>query len=98
MRVYAKSALRDFWRQGHADAQIPLRTWYSVARSAVWISPMDVKRRFPDASIVSNNRVVFNVKGNSYRVVVQIHYDKQRLFIRFVGTHDEYDRIDSQTI
>jgi len=98
MRIYAKSALRVFWEQGYFDAEGPLRTWYSVAKTSVWTSPADVKRRYPNASILKNNRVVFNIKGNRYRLLVEIHYDKQRLFIRFVGTHEDYDRIDMEKI
>lgn len=98
MRIYVKSALRNFWERGYADAEEALKTWYFVARTSVWTSPADVKRRYPDASILRNNRVVFNIKGNRYRLVVEIHYDKQRLFVRFVGTHEDYDRIDIEKI
>lgn len=97
MRVYSKSTLRDFW-QDHADAEQSLRTWYTVVRSAKWNSPAEVKERYPDASILRNNRVVFDIKGNDYRLVVATQYNTQRVFVRFVGTHKEYDRIDSETI
>lgn len=69
-----------------------------MARVAQWRSPADVKHRYPDASIIRNNRVVFNIKGNDYRLVVAVHYGTQRVFIRFVGPHREYDRIDAETI
>ena len=75
-----------------------MRTWYAVVKDAVWISPADVKERYPDASTLKNNRVVFNIKGNDYRLVAAIHYDKQRVFVRFIGTHAQYDKIDSETI
>ena len=97
MRIYSKSTLKDFWEK-HGDARQPLKTWYAAAKAAVWNSPADVKQRHPDASILRNNRVVFNIKGNEYRLVAAVHYDAQRLFIRFVGTHKDYDRIDAETI
>jgi mRNA interferase HigB len=97
MRVYSKSALRDFWEE-HADAEQPLKTWYTMARAAKWGSPTELKRQYPEASILRKNRVVFNIKGNDYRLVASIDYDKQRIFIRFVGTHKEYDRIDAETV
>jgi mRNA interferase HigB len=97
MRIYSKSTLRDFWEK-HVDAQEPLSTWYTIVRAAEWKSPAEVKQRYPDASILPNNRVVFNMKGNHYRLVVGVHYDTQRIFVRFVGTHKEYDRIDAETV
>jgi mRNA interferase HigB len=97
MRIYSKSTLRDFWEE-HAEAQEPLKTWYAMAETARWNSPAEVKRLHPNASILRNNRVVFPIKGNNYRLIAAIHYDTQRLFVRFVGTHAEYDRIDAETI
>jgi len=97
MKVYSKSALRDFW-ETHADAEQSLKTWYSVVKTAAWKSPLEVKHRFPDASILRGNRVVFNIKGNDYRLVAAFHYDNQRVFVRFVGTHKEYDRVDAEKI
>jgi mRNA interferase HigB len=97
MRIYSKSTLRDFWEK-HADAEQPLKTWYAATKAAVWNSPAVVKQRYPDASILRNNRVVFNIKGNDYRLVAAVHYDIQRVFVRFVGTHKDYDRIDAETV
>lgn len=97
MRVYSKSTLRDFWEK-HADAEQPLKTWYTMAKAAKWNSPTELKQRHPDASILGKNRVVFNIKGNDYRLIASIDYHKQRIFIRFVGTHKEYDRIDAETV
>jgi mRNA interferase HigB len=97
MRVYSKSSLRDFWEK-HADAQEPLSTWYAAVKKAEWNSPAQVKQRYPDASILRSNRVVFNIKGNDYRLVAAVHYDTQRLFVRFIGTHREHDRIDAETV
>jgi mRNA interferase HigB len=97
MRIYAKSTLRAFWIR-HPDAEEPLRTWYEVVNEAAWSSPAEVKQRYPNVSILRNNRLVFNIKGNDYRLVASVHYDKQRIFVRFVDTHRQYDRIDAETI
>jgi mRNA interferase HigB len=97
MRVIALGALRSFW-QRHADAEISLRSWYAMASRAGWRSPADIKAAYRTASFVANNRVVFNVKGNAYRLVVAVHYNRGMMFIRFIGTHAEYDRIDATKI
>ena len=97
MRIIARSTLRDFW-QKYPDAEQPLKSWYSEASRAVWQSPTDVKNLYRNASIVANNRVVFNIKGNDYRLIVHIRYDINIIFIRFIGTHKEYDKIDATTI
>jgi len=97
MRIIALRALRDFW-DAHPDAEIPLRSWYAAASRAAWRSPADVKAAYRNASFIANNRIVFNVKGNDYRLVVAVHYNRGMMFIRFVGTHREYDRIDASTI
>ena len=80
------------------DAETPLRSWYAVASRAEWRSPAEVKANYRNASFIANNRIVFNVKGNDYRLVVAVHYNRGMMFIRFVGTHREYDRIDADTI
>ena len=97
MRVIALGALRNFW-QRHADAEIPLRSWYAMASRADWRSPTDIKAAYRNASFVANNRVVFNVKGNAYRLVAAVHYNRGMLFIRFIGTHAEYNKIDATGI
>jgi mRNA interferase HigB len=97
MRVYSKSALKEFWGR-HADAEKPLRTWYSVVKGAQWSSPADIKQHYPDASILRNNRVVFNIKGNDYRLIAAVHYDARRVFVRFIGTHAEYDGINAEMV
>jgi len=97
MRIIALRALREFWHE-HPDAQVPLRAWYALASRARWRSPAEVKAAYGNASIVANNRIVFNVKGNDYRLVVAVHYNRGLMFIRFVGTHRDYDRIDAATI
>lgn len=97
VRVISRRALREFWER-HTDVEQALRAWYSEAKAAAWQGPADVKARYPSASIVSNNRVVFNIKGNQYRLVTAIKYDQGIVFIRFVGTHAEYDQIDAESV
>jgi mRNA interferase HigB len=89
--------VRDFWEQ-NPDAEQPLRAWYSTVKRAEWHTPNDVKAMFRNASIVGNNRAIFNIKGNDYRLVVAINYAMSIVFIRFIGTHENYDRIDAKTI
>jgi mRNA interferase HigB len=99
VRVIAKSTLRSYWsRPSHRDAEQPLLAWYKEAEAADWSSPADVKRHFGSASILQHGRVVFNIGGNKYRLVVAIRYDLRIVFIRFVGTHVEYDDIDAQEV
>ena len=97
MRIIALATLRDFWKR-HPDAEIPLRSWYALASRADWRRPADVKAAYRSASMVANNRIVFNVKGNDYRLVAAVHYNRGMMFIRFVGTHRDYDKIDAGTI
>jgi mRNA interferase HigB len=96
-RIVAKSTHREFWEK-HADSEQYLKTWYDTAKSSKWFSPNDVKQTYISASILKNGRVVFNIKGNSYRLVVKFNYEKQWAFIRFIGTHPEYDKINADTI
>ena len=96
-RIVAKSTLREFWKK-HSDSEQYLKTWYETAKSSNWTSPNDVKNTYVNASILKDNRVVFNIKGNSYRLVVKFNYERQWAFIRFVGTHPDYDKIDANTI
>ena len=100
MRVIALSTLKRFWVQHpeYADAIDPALAWYRHARQADWASPAEVKRDFGNASILKDGRVVFNIAGNKYRLVVWINYAFRVVYIRFLGTHAEYDKIDVQTI
>jgi mRNA interferase HigB len=100
MRVIALSTLRSFWegKAGYADAREPTLAWYRHALKADWSSPADVKREFGTASILRDGRVVFNIGGNKYRLVVWINYPYRVVYVRFIGTHAQYDRIDAQTI
>lgn len=97
MRVIARKTIRDFYEQ-HADSKAPLEAWFHEAMAARWKGPSDIKLRYPFADILPGNRVVFNIKGNTYRLIVKIHYNTRVVFIRFVGTHAEYDKIDGTTI
>ncbi len=96
-RILAKSTLRKYWEK-HPDTEQYLKTWFDTAMSSDWQTPIDVKQTYANASILKNGRIVFNIKGNSYRLVVKFNFEKQWAFIRFIGTHDEYDKIDSNTI
>ena len=97
MRVIAKSTLRDFWAR-HKDCEQQLKSWFNEAERAVWSSPADIKTDYPSASILTGNRVVFNIKGNSYRLIVKINYNAGVIWIRFIGTHADYDQINAETI
>lgn len=97
MRVIAVSALRDFWAV-HPDARGPLQAWYREALAASWTTPAEIKGQYRSASILKNRRVVFNVKGNTYRLVVSIAFRLQIVYVKFVGTHEAYDAIDAETV
>ncbi|MFV0391618.1 MAG: type II toxin-antitoxin system HigB family toxin [Paludibacteraceae bacterium] len=97
MRVIAKKILREFW-QIHSDCEQQLKSWYKEAIDATWRNPNDIKFEYPNASILTDNRIVFNIKGNNYRLIVKINYDFQIIWIRFVGTHSEYDKINATKI
>ena len=97
MRIIARRALREFWER-HADAEQPLRAWYHDVRRADWKMPDDVKRVYASASIVGENRLVFNIGGNKYRLVVAVNYQYRICYVRFIGTHQAYDRIDVATV
>ncbi len=100
MRVIAQRTLRAFWesKPEYADAKGPLEAWYREAKQARWSAPTDVKAQYRNASVLKNGRIAFNIGGNKYRLVVHIHFETGIVFIRFVGTHRQYDRIDADTI
>ncbi len=99
MRVIAIGTLKKFWEKPqYADAEQNLRAWYAEVRKASWKNSNDVKKMYTTSSIVGNNRIVFNIKGNKYRLIVAVDYSFQIIFIRFIGTHIEYDKIDAKTI
>ncbi len=97
MRIISRRILREFWEE-HPDATLPLQTWFHDVEHATWNSPADINAVYRNASSVANNRVVFNIKGNRYRLIVVVVYQHGVVYIRFVGTHEEYDRIDATMI
>ena len=97
MRIIAKKTLRDFW-QLHADAEGPLSAWHYQASREQWESPERIRELYPRASVVGKERVVFRLKGGSYRLVVKVFYPGSIVYIRFIGTHAEYDRINAEEV
>lgn len=97
MRIIARKMLRDFWEQ-HPDVEGALRSWFADVAQADWSGPADIRQTYSTASFVANNRVVFNIRGNSYRLIVAVNYPYRVVYIRFIGTHREYDQIDAATI
>ncbi|MHA6281175.1 type II toxin-antitoxin system HigB family toxin [Salinimicrobium sp. CAU 1759] len=97
MRIIAKRTLRDFWTK-HADSEQQLKAWYRETEKTEWENINDLKKDYPSASILQDNRIVFNVKGNNYRLIVKFSFEYQICWIRFIGTHAEYDKIDANTI
>jgi len=95
MRVLAKSTLRNCWKlkPQYAEAEDPMSAWHTICRRAEWRSPAEVKATFRSASFVKSN-VVFNIAGNKYRIVARIDYDRQAMFVKFVGMHQQYDEVD----
>jgi mRNA interferase HigB len=98
MQVIARRALKQFW-QAHPQAEIPLRAWYSIASLANWRTPADIKKAFgASVDFVGDNRAIFDIGGNKYRLIVHIAYPWRRILIKFVGTHAHYDRIDPEMV
>jgi mRNA interferase HigB len=97
MRVISRKTLKDFWAK-HANAEPALKTWFHEVKHADWQSFADIKTSYRSADSLPGNRVVFNIKGNTYRLIVRIHFNTGIVFIRFIGTHAEYDKIDATTI
>ena len=93
MRIVAKSTLRDFW-EDHQDAEKPLRLWFDKIRKGTWNNSNEIKSTFNDADQVGNGRIVFNIARNRYRLIVRFIYETQICYIRFIGTHKEYDKIN----
>lgn len=94
MRIIARKTLREFWNK-HSDCEQPLKTWYKEVEAAQWKTPQDLKKEYPYVSFLQENRVVFNIKGNKYRLIVKVNYEFSLIWIRFVGSHSEYDKIDA---
>lgn len=97
MRIIATSTLRRFWEQ-HPAAEQPLKTWFNEASQASWHQPADIKALYRHASVLKNRRIVFNIKGNNYRLITAISYKLGIVYIKFIGTHAEYDVIDAESV
>ncbi len=99
MRIIAFRTIRDFFEKAEfADSETPLRAWYHDIKKSEWRNSNELKQQYKHASIVGNGRVVFNIKGNDYRLVVAVDYEFQVMFVRFIGTHKQYDKINARTI
>ena len=97
MRVIAKRHLIHYWTK-HPDAEQALKSWYDEVAKAKWKTPQDIKRKYTSASFVGNNRVIFNIKGNSHRLIVAVAYRFGAVYIKFLGTHRQYDQVDAASI
>jgi mRNA interferase HigB len=97
LRVIDKKILREFWER-HNDCEQQLKAWFKEASKSEWTNSNEIKDEYPSASIIGNGRIVFNIKGNSYRLIVKINFDYQVVWIRFIGTHSEYDKVNAKTI
>ncbi|MCI5122405.1 MAG: type II toxin-antitoxin system HigB family toxin [Candidatus Electrothrix sp. AUS4] len=97
MRIISKKILREFW-EVHVDAEQPIKAWHARVKAADWKTSSDIKQDYRNASFIANNRVVFNIKDNTYRLVAAVNYDFGIIYIRFIGTHAEYDKIDASAL
>lgn len=97
MRIISRKALKDFWGK-HPDSEQSLRAWFAEAKKASWNNFNEIKLRFPSASIVGKDIIVFNIRGNTYRLIVRVLFTQRKIFIRFVGSHKEYDKADIKNI
>ncbi len=99
MQIVALRNLESYWQQpNRSDAAGALKAWFAEAKLAKWTCPQDVKNQYANASIIANNRVVFNIKGNDYRLIVAIAYRMQYVYVKFIGTHAEYDKVDASVV
>ena len=97
-RIISIKKLREFWDDRFPDSEQALKAWYAEAKNANWQAPTDIKAQYRNASVLKGGRVVFNICGNKYRLIVKINFPASIVYIRFVGTHKEYDAIDAGTI
>ncbi|WP_374053654.1 type II toxin-antitoxin system HigB family toxin [Xenorhabdus taiwanensis] len=97
MKIISVASLKAFWEK-YPDAEQSLRAWFDEAKKALWKTPADIKAQYRNASILKNNRVVFNIKGNDYRLIVSIFYPAGWVYIKFIGTHKQYDAVDANTV
>lgn len=97
VRIVAIRALREFWEK-YSDAEQPLKEWFQEAKAADWAAPHQVKAMYRNASVIGGNRIVFNISGNKYRLIVKFNYPYRIGYIRFIGTHAEYDRVNAEAV
>lgn len=98
MQIIARRTLKEFWDR-HPQAEAPLEAWYAQVKSASWQSPADIKREFGSTvDFIADNRVIFDIGGNKYRLIVHVAYRFKRVLVKFVGTHKDYDRIDPEAV
>ncbi|MBU0674100.1 MAG: type II toxin-antitoxin system HigB family toxin [Proteobacteria bacterium] len=97
MRIISIKRLKEFW-EIYPDSEDACQAWYAEAKAATWKNPAEIKERFGSASILKDSRVVFNICGNKYRLIVKINYSYSVIYIRFVGTHKEYDAIEAEVV
>ena len=99
MRIFSRKTLREFWElPNYANSEQPLKAWYDEATKASWKTPNEIKAHYKSASILQDSRVVFNIHGNTYRLIIKINYDFGVIYIRFIGTHEEYDKINANEV
>jgi mRNA interferase HigB len=99
MHIVSLGNLERFWQQPKGKAvEGALKAWFAEAKAAKWASPQDVKKRYANASVIANNRIVFNIKGNDFRLIVAIAYKVQYVYVKFIGTHAEYDKVDAASV
>ena len=99
MRIISRKTLRDFYENPeYKDSKTPLETWFHETLKADWNSPDEIKEKYRNASIIGNNRIVFNIHGNKYRLIIKVHYNLKIIYIRFIGTHEQYDEINAEEI
>jgi mRNA interferase HigB len=97
MRIISRKTLKVYWEK-HKEIEEQLASWYAEAHKSKWKTPKEIKVEYPKASIIGDNRVVFNICGNKYRLVVKVNYQRGWVFIKFIGTHQEYNKINAETI
>lgn len=97
LKIFSRGTLRDFWGK-HGDCELQLKTWYRESEKSNWKTINELKSEYPNASILKDNRIVFNIKGNDYRLIVKFNFEYQLAWIRFIGTHAEYDKINANEI
>lgn len=97
MHIIARKTLRVFWER-HPDSEDSLRSWHNQVEKEAWETPQQIMESFPNARMIGRNRAIFNVKGNRYRLIVHIDYQMKRVYVRFIGTHAEYDLVDAREV